>query len=65
MAFKPLRSLRQMADDTSYVEGKAGIRCPECGCCDMRVETTRRGDGLIVRYRVCRHCGSRRATVES
>ena len=65
MATKPPKSLREMAEDTARAEGKRGIRCPECGCCDTRVQTTRRGDGMVVRYRVCRHCGNHRTTVES
>ena len=45
--------------------GKRGIECPDCGCRMWWVETTRPADGVITRYRVCRHCGRRKTTIES
>jgi len=59
------KSLAQMAAETAEAEGVRGIRCQQCNCADWRVETTRRHDGIIVRYRVCRHCQARVTTVES
>lgn len=58
--------LSQMASETAALEAHAsgGIECRKCGCRDLRVQTTRRGDGVIVRYRVCRHCGQHRPTIE-
>ena len=66
MATKEPKTLREMAAETARIEsGGRGIACPQCGCRDLRVETTRRHDGMIVRYRVCRHCGGRRTTFET
>jgi hypothetical protein len=66
MATKPAKTLRQMAEETARIEGGGrGIACPVCGCRDLRVQTTRRADGMIVRYRVCRHCGGRKTTIET
>ena len=63
---KPPKTLQQMQAETEKVEGGTrGIACRVCNCRDLRVQTTRRGDGLIVRYRVCRHCGAHRATLET
>jgi transcriptional regulator NrdR family protein len=42
-----------------------GIRCRKCGCRDLRIRNTiPRFDGSILRYRVCRHCGTTITTVE-
>lgn len=66
MPTRPSKTLREMAEDTAKIEsGGKGIACQVCGCRDLRVQTTRRQDGLILRYRVCRHCGQHRATIES
>lgn len=62
---KPPQTLAQMAAETARREGAVGIACLKCGCRDLRVQTVRRGEGLIVRYRVCRHCGTHRATFET
>ncbi len=45
-------------------ENSSGLECPRCGCRDFRVLRTVRGDGFIDRVRACRHCGSRRVSVE-
>lgn len=46
-------------------EIKLGLRCPRCECCDFRTPTTVPSeDGIIYRYRVCRHCGKHVRTVE-
>ena len=42
-----------------------GLECRKCGCKDFRVITTRREENMIVRYRVCRHCGEKRQTLET
>jgi len=42
-----------------------GIRCPACGCRDLKVVNTIRQLGRIVRYRVCRYCGKRIRTIEA
>jgi hypothetical protein len=45
-------------------DGK-GIRCPKCGCRDLRVTHVRNApDGSRWRRRVCRHCGTARNTYE-
>jgi hypothetical protein len=36
---------------------KTGIRCPACGCCDLRTTHTLRRPGWVKRRKVCRHCG--------
>jgi len=42
-----------------------GLECRKCGCHDLRVlNTTPTARGMIVRYRVCRHCGSKLTTYE-
>ncbi len=49
-----------MSDD------QVGIRCRRCGCQDLRTTHTRRvRDGMIRRYKECRHCGSRLTTHEA
>ena len=66
MTDRPAKTLAQMAADTARLEGGGrGIACPACGCRDLRVQTTRRAEGMIVRYRVCRNCGAHRPTIES
>jgi hypothetical protein len=42
-----------------------GLECQKCGCKDFHVLNTRKGHDLIVRYRVCRHCGEKRQTLEN
>ncbi len=56
---KPLR--------LSELQGKRaqGIRCPKCGCADLRVYWTRPGEGTIRRVRKCRNCGQRVPTFET
>ncbi len=63
----PSEAMEDMAAETRRLQAAAqrGIECPQCGCRDMRVETTRRSDNMVVRYRVCRHCGQRKSTIES
>jgi hypothetical protein len=42
-----------------------GISCPRCGCCDLRTYRTMRvREGMIRRYRECRHCGRTMTTHE-
>jgi hypothetical protein len=42
-----------------------GIACPRCGCQDLRTTKTMRvRDGMIRRYRSCRHCGRTMTTHE-
>lgn len=42
-----------------------GIECPNCGCCDLRVWSTRKQPcGRILRVRICRHCDRRVPTWE-
>ncbi len=46
-------------------EKQVGLRCPDCGCRDLRVVYTRqRSHGRVVRCRQCRHCGRRLVTTE-
>jgi transcriptional regulator NrdR family protein len=47
-------------------EEPVGIRCPRCGCQDLRTTHTRRvREGMIRRYKECRHCGRRITTHEA
>lgn len=62
---RPSKTLAQMAAETAKVEGTRGLRCRRCNCADWRIETTRRHDGMIVRYRICRYCGARLTTAET
>lgn len=42
-----------------------GLRCPKCGCRDLRVtKTVRLAAGRIRRYRRCRHCARPLTTLE-
>ena len=42
-----------------------GISCRSCGCRDLRTTRTMRvREGMIRRYRECRHCGRRMTTHE-
>lgn len=42
-----------------------GISCRGCGCKDIRTTKTMRvRDGMIRRYRECRHCGRTMTTHE-
>ena len=61
---KPLRPLSQFGTVTRDAsDAPAGIACPRCGC-KMWVVDTDPIAGGIRRYRVCRHCGYRKATFE-
>lgn len=42
----------------------AGLECRKCGCRHLPVDHTRRANGMIIRYRRCRHCGARTTTCE-
>ncbi len=63
---KEVRTLADMAQETMRLEAAArrGIACPACGCRDWRVASTRRDEGIIRRYRVCRNCGHHKTTTE-
>ena len=65
MADKPTLTLRELQNRADAAQGGKGLECRKCGCKDFRVETTRRGENMIVRYRVCRYCGAKRQTLES
>jgi len=54
----------QLQADASSHDGKLGIECRRCGCRDSYVRDSDRHDGFIIRYRVCRHCGTVRRTKE-
>ncbi len=41
-----------------------GLRCPNCNCRHLVVETTRQQFDEAKRYRVCRSCGTRVRTFE-
>lgn len=63
---KPRRTLREVLNEGLRKEvGEKGIRCPNCGCADLRVKITRRGNGAIRRTRVCAHCGREVLTFET
>lgn len=46
----------------------SGFSCPDCGCKHSSVRNTKRlvwrGNEIIRRYRVCRHCGYTYVTKE-
>lgn len=49
----------------SSTKQAVGIACPRCGCQQLRTTHTRRvRDGMVRRYRECRHCGRRITTHE-
>jgi hypothetical protein len=41
-----------------------GLACVGCGCRDLRVGHTRKYLNVIVRERICRHCGRKTFTRE-
>lgn len=50
---------------TTDPKAPAGIRCPRCGCGDLRTTNTQRlPGGRVRRYKACRHCGRRLVTFE-
>jgi hypothetical protein len=46
-------------EDIAVNAKPAGLECPRCGCCDLRVTRTVRMQSRIRRERSCRHCGRR------
>ena len=42
-----------------------GLVCRRCGCRHFHVRNTIRGDNRIIRWRICRYCGTAKKTVES
>lgn len=62
MVAKPRKSLSEMAEAGEPL----GLKCRECGCCDLRVYYTRgTKDGRVRRVRKCRHCGTEKTTFEA
>lgn len=61
------KSLAEMAAE-SRAGSPFGIACPRCGCIQFRsglgVRNTRKVEGAIKRYRVCRTCGKTWTTFE-
>ena len=46
-------------------EEPRGVRCPVCNCAHLPVHYTRkRRNNIIMRVRICRHCGKRITTYE-
>ena len=43
----------------------AGLKCPACGCRDLRVSYKRSARAAFKRVRICRHCGKRIPTRET
>lgn len=41
-----------------------GLECRKCGCRHFLVDNTRKVSRMIIRYRRCRHCGTRMTTCE-
>ena len=59
------RTLEQLLAEGQASAGNAiGIKCPRCGCADLRVGRTQRMIGKLKRYRYCRHCGASVPTFE-
>lgn len=49
----------------SSAKQAVGIACPRCGCQQLRTTKTMRvREGMIRRYRECRHCGRTMTTHE-
>ena len=57
-----LAEIENMAE-AEETNGK-GIRCPRCGCGDLRVLYTRPGNDQRQRVRLCRNCKRRIVTYE-
>jgi len=45
-------------------EKKDGLKCPVCGCSDLRTPNVINIPGAIRRYKICRYCGKRVRTKE-
>lgn len=59
------RPLGDIPADVSAPQDDSGIRCPGCGCRDLRVYYTRPlSGGRIRRVRICRYCAKRVMTTE-
>ena len=59
------KTLEELLADSQAAAGNAvGIKCPRCGCADLRVGRTQRMIGRLKRYRYCRHCGTSVPTFE-
>jgi len=41
-----------------------GLECRKCSCRHFLVDHTRKTNHMIIRYRRCRHCGTRMTTCE-
>jgi hypothetical protein len=60
------RTLRDMIDATlQRRKERKGLRCPKCGCPDLQVRVTWKGEGKVKRRRVCANCGRELATFEA
>ncbi len=61
---EPVPALGAARIRLSEMQGRGGLQCRLCGCCDFRVVRTARVGGAVRRERVCRHCGHRVHTRE-
>lgn len=43
---------------------KEGLECPRCGCRHFEVYRTIPREDVIIRERICRHCGRKMRTSE-
>lgn len=63
---KERRTLQEMIQEAAESRAKRkGIRCPKCGCPDLRVKVTWKGEGKVKRRRVCANCGTVVPTYEA
>jgi len=51
--------------NSEQAQGTQGIECRTCGCRHLPVDCTRQRGNSVIRYRVCRHCGTRTTTRET
>jgi hypothetical protein len=41
-----------------------GLACRNCGCKHFYTDHTKKGVGMVIRYKHCRHCGKRAVSIE-
>ena len=61
---EPVPALGAARVRLSELQGRGGLQCRLCGCCDFRTVRTVRAGGAVRRERICRHCGHRVFTRE-
>jgi len=62
MIYAPPQNMEDAANNTE--DQPRGLRCPKCGCCDLRVKYTRHFPETRRRVRICRNCRCKVRTKE-